>query len=440
MEEWSLVDQELFNSDSVLVKPLARRMRPVQFSHFEGQEHVREQIARFSRLLEEGRLFSFIIFGPPGTGKSAFAALVAGISGARFVSLNAVTSSVAEVKDCIRAAAEAAAYHEQRTVLFIDEIHRFNKMQQDALLPAVEDGTVYLIGVTTQNPSFSVNPALRSRCHILEFKLLDDEALSRILDRALEDESSGLGRYGYTLSGSARSRILRAASGDARRALNLLELAAVPGAEGKEIPSETVDACLGGSSVEYDRDGDSHYDVTSAFIKSIRGSDPDATIHYLARMIEGGEDPRFIARRIMISASEDVGLADSGALSVAVSAAQAVERIGMPEGALILSHAALRVCLAPKSNSACKAIGAARSDIRENGPLPIPDYLKDAHYKDAAALGRGVGYKYPHDYPGHFVEQEYLSGSRSYYSPCDTGNEHQLAAAHVRRKGGAGGV
>jgi len=411
-------------------------MRPGLFADFQGQEHVRLQISRFSELLEEGRLFSFIIFGPPGSGKSAFAFLVANISGARFVSLNAVTSSVAEVKTCIKAASEAAAFHEQRTVLFIDEIHRFNKLQQDALLPAVEDGIVHLIGVTTHNPSFSVNPALRSRCHIIEFKQLSGEAISAILDRTLQDKENGLGRYGYSLSREARERIVRAAAGDARKALNLLELAASPGTGNREISGERVEACTGAVAVSYDRDGDGHYDVTSAFIKSIRGSDPDATLHYLARMVEGGEDPRFIARRIMIAASEEVGLADSGALSVAVSAAQAVERIGMPEGALILSHAALRVCLSPKSNSACMAIAAARQDVRENGPLPVPDHLKDSNYRDAKELGRGIGYKYPHDYPGHYVEQDYLSDSRTYYVPCETGNEQQLVAAHSLRKGG----
>lgn len=401
-------------------------MRPRDFSGLLGQGHLRARLDRLYGLLEEGLLFSLIIFGPPGTGKSALASLIAGCSGSRFVALNAVTSNSAEVKKEIAAAREALLYQEKRTILFIDEIHRFNKLQQDALLPAVEEGTVYLIGVTTQNPSFSINPALRSRCHLLEFRILGQDELSAILDRALADQESGLGRHGYTLAPAARAMIIAACSGDARRALNLLELAASPARQGGEITAADVEASLSGSAVRYDRDGDEHYDVTSAFIKSMRGSDPDAAVYYLARMIEGGEDPLFIARRIMIAASEDVGLADSGALSVAVAAAEAVERVGMPEGGLILAHAALRIALAPKSNSACMALTRARTDLEKNGPLSVPDHLRDSHFPDAEKTGRGTGYKYPHDYPGSFVMQQYLAEVRQFYVPLPHGNEASL--------------
>lgn len=414
---------DLFDSGRQQAFPLARRMRPRRFEDFMGQSRLLGEGGVVRRLLDQGRLFSFIFYGPAGTGKTACAHLVAGHSGAHLEQLNAVTAGVADLKRVLAAAEERLKFHGQRTVLFIDEIHRFNKLQQDGLLPAVEDGIVYLIGVTTQNPSFYVNPALLSRCQLVEFFPLSEEDLSRLLDRAMQDASSGLGGLGLTLEDGARDLLLRHAAGDGRRALNLLELAAATLEQGHSISRDAVASVSSEALARYDRDGDAHYDIASAFIKSMRGTAPDAVLHYLARMLAGGEDPRFIMRRILIAASEDVGLADSGALATAAAAATAVERVGMPEAALILAHAALRVTLAPKSHSATLGIQAAQRDLQENGPLPLPEHLRDSHGAAAAATGRGTGYRYPHDYPHHYVEQEYLVAERSYYHPSDMGRE-----------------
>lgn len=414
---------ELFSSTGGMAQPLARRMRPQSFAEFVGQRELFGGLEGLQRLLENGQLFSFIIYGPPGTGKSAFAMLAADQAGAEFVRLNAVTSNTAELKQEISRAADRLALHSVRTVLFIDELHRFNKQQQDALLPAVEEGTVYLVGVTTHNPRFYVNPALLSRCHLIRFQELANRDLEILVKRALEDRERGLGEREQQIAADALEVLCRGAGGDARRALNLLEIASAMQLNGNIIKAESVRAALDGGGFRHDRDGDAHYDVVSAFIKSMRGSDPDATLHYLARLIEGGEDPRFIMRRIMIAASEDVGLADSNALVVAASASQAVQETGMPEAVLIIAHAALRVAVAPKSNAVTAGISAARRDLQENGPLPVPAHLQDAHFKGAKEQGRGVGYLYPHDFPGNFVPQNYLAEQRRFYQPSESGTE-----------------
>jgi putative ATPase len=407
--------------------PLARRMCPRNFDEFAGQGHVLAPGKPLRRFAEEGRGFSWIIFGPPGCGKSAFARLAAGYARAQFIALNAVTSNVAELKAALQEAAARQAYEGQRTVLFIDEIHRFNRLQQDALLPAVEDGVVHLYGVTTQNPAFCVNGALLSRCQLVEFKPLLAEDLLPLIGRALDDKDRGLGELRLIMGEEAREALACFSSGDARRLLNILELAAAASECGGEITLHTLEeACSGQAVPLYDRGGDNHYDIASAFIKSMRGSDPDATMYWLARMLAGGEDPNFIARRIVIAASEDVGLADSGALAIAVAAAEAALMLGMPEARIPLAHAALRVALAPKSNSAYLAIDAAMRDVREQGPLPVPDHLRDASYSTAKRLHRGEGYRYPHDFPGHWIPQDYLSEGRTFYRNTGMGNEAQL--------------
>jgi len=421
-------DEGLFGGDlGEQSAPLARRMRPRSFAEFAGQAHVLGPGKPLRRFAEEGRHFSWIIFGPPGCGKSAFAWLVAASAQAHFESINAVTSNVTELKAAIEAASSRLRYEGRRTLLFIDEIHRFNRMQQDALLPAVEDGTVHLYGATTQNPAFCLNPALLSRCQLVEFRALTSADLAPLVRRTLEDEERGLGSQELTIQDDALELLVAASSGDARRLLNLLELAAASLEPQGTITVETVrDASAGQAAPVYDRDGDNHYDITSAFIKSMRGSDPDAALYWLARMLEGGENPDFIARRIMIAASEDVGLADSGALSVAVSAAQATAMLGMPEARIVLAHAVLRIALAPKSNSACVGIDAALADLRANGPLPVPEHLRDAHYALAKKLGHGVEYRYPHDAPGHWLVQEYLPEARRFYKNSGQGHEGPL--------------
>jgi putative ATPase len=396
-------------------------MRPRDFSEFVGQPHLFGKDGGLARFAAEGRLFSMILTGPPGTGKSAFASLLAETRGAEFVKINAVTSNIADLKQVIAAAA-ARLLSGRKTLLFIDEIHRFNRTQQDALLPAVEDGTVFLVGVTTENPGFSVNPALLSRCHRFDFRPLDEGALAVLLDWALTDPERGLGAASPAVTPDARGMLLRAASGDGRRLLNLLEITAAAARDGV-IDEAIARDCLSGQTALYDHDGDAHYDVVSAFIKSMRGSDPDATLLYLARMLEGGEDPRFIMRRILIAASEDVGLADSGVLVVAAAAATAVEMVGLPEAALILSHAALRVALAPKSNSATLGIAAARASLREQGTPAVPEHLRDAHAAANRAVGRGKDYLYPHDFPRHFIEQAYQTRPAVFYTPGELGSE-----------------
>ncbi|MBI5038382.1 MAG: replication-associated recombination protein A, partial [Nitrospirae bacterium] len=418
------------------ITPLAWRMRPKKIEDFVGQRHVMAQGKLLRRVIESDKVRSLIIFGPPGSGKTAIAHLIADLTRAQFIEINAVTAGIAEIRNAIERAKEWNSARGERTLLFIDEIHRFNKVQQDALLPYVEQGIVTLIGVSTQNPFFSIIPSLSSRSLIIEFKPLDDEDLSTLLEKALHDKEAGVGGYEVTITEDAAAHLIRSAEGDARRLLNALEvgiLTTKPGADGKILYDLNVAAeSVQKKYIRYE-DGDSHYDTISAFVKSMRGSDPDAALYWLAKMVYAGEDPLFIARRIVICASEDVGMADPRALSVAVSALHAVEAIGMPEGRIPLAQAAVYIAAAPKSNACYKGIEAALSDVESGKIFPVPDYLKDSHYKGAARLGRVKGYKYPHDFGG-YVEKEYVPGGVSYYNPTGNGFEGELRKRLEGRK------
>jgi putative ATPase len=404
--------------------PLAWRMRPRVLSEFVGQTHVLGPGKLLRRAIETGRFMSLILYGPPGTGKTALAHLIAERSSAHFVMLNAVTAGVAD----IRATAHEAAERGGKTILFIDELHRFTRVQQDGLLPDVERGTITLIGASTQNPFFAIIPALSSRSQIFEFKPLDNDDLKALILRALSDKERGFGNLAVTLTSEALDHLVAKANGDARRALNALELGVLstpPAPDGTVLYDlQTAEESIRTKALVYDED--EHYDTISAFIKSMRGSDPDAALYWMAKMITAGEDPLFIARRIVIAASEDVGNADPRALVLATAAYQAVERIGMPEGALPLAQAAVYVAAAPKSNAAYLGIKEALKDVEDGKLLPVPDHLKDAHYKGAARLGRGKGYKYPHDFPGHYTAQNYLPQKREYYKPTEQGEEKRI--------------
>ena len=391
--------------------PLSVRMRPRTLEEFVGQEHIIGENKLLSRLIRADQLQSLLFFGPPGTGKTSLAKLIANHTKAEFIQINATTAGKKDMEEAVGRAKENLGGYGRKTILFIDEIHRFNKAQQDYLLPFVEDGTVILIGATTEKPDFEENSALLSRSRHIELLPLTDEALSRLIDTALTDAKRGMGGFQSNLTKEGRDFLLEHAFGDARVLLNTLELAILSTSPDKEgviqLDKETIGECMQKSILRYD-DSSEHYDTISAFIKSMRGSDADAAVYYLAKMLESGEDIRFIARRIMICASEDVGNADPQALILAVNASLAVERVGLPEAQIILSQAVTYIAKAKKSNAAIKAIYAAREVVREKGNLPIPAYLRDAHYSGHEKLGRGVGYKYPHDYPGHFVEQQYL--------------------------------
>ncbi len=403
-------------------------MRPRDLSEFAGQEHVLGPGRLLRRAIEADRFMSLILYGPPGTGKTALAHLISERSKAVFSSLNAVTAGVADVRRVAHEAGEELTRSGRRTILFIDEIHRFTRVQQDALLPDVERGVITLIGASTQNPFFAIIPALSSRSQIFEFKPLSSADLRGILDRALSDPERGLGGRNVDLTDEARDFIVTRAGGDARRALNALELSVLstaPGPDGRTV----VDLAVAEESIQKKAlvyDEDEHYDTISAFIKSMRGSDPDAALYWMAKMVMAGEDPLFIARRIVIAASEDVGNADPRALMIATAAYQTVERIGMPEGAIPLAQAATYVASAPKSNASYLGIKAAMRDIEQGQVLPVPDHLKDASYKGAARLGRGKGYQYPHDHPGHYVDQDYLPQKRVYYRPTEQGEEKRI--------------
>lgn len=416
--------------------PLAFRMRPRTLDEFVGQRHLLGDGGPIRRLIDSGHITSMIFYGPPGTGKTALAELISTHTQAVFQRLNAVTAGVSDLRKVIEQARQRQALGKP-TVLFIDEIHRFNKAQQDALLPAVEQGIIVLIGATTENPYFSVNSPLISRSRVFQFEPLSEDDLITLLRRALSDNDRGLGKLNLKVEDDVLRYIARMAGGDARAALNALELVSLHVAQEptgdngtKELTLSIAQQALQRPVLHYDADGDNHYDMISAFIKSMRGSDPDATVYWLARMLDSGEDPRFIARRIVIHASEDVGLADPQALVVAVAAAQAVELVGLPEARLNLAQAALYVALAPKSNRVYKAINAATRQVKQGGTLPVPLHLRDRSYPGARHLGHGEGYLYPHDFPGHYVVQNYLPdglvGTR-FYEPSQQGFERQLA-------------
>jgi len=412
--------------------PLAARMRPRTLDEFVGQEHVVGPGSVLRAAIKRGELFSMIMWGPPGSGKTTLARVMAAETGARFVPLSAVNAGTADVRAAIQGAREARALSAARTILFIDEIHRFNKAQQDALLPAIEDAVVFLIGATTENPYFEVNSALLSRCQLYRFTALTDDQVRLLVERAFDDGERGLGGLGLTLEDGGLPFLVSVAHGDARVALNALETAVrsrVPrdAHDPTEIGVADLEDAAQKKPLSYDRD-DAHYDTISAFIKSMRGSDPDAVEYYLAAMLAGGEDPKFIARRIVIFASEDVGNADPTALQVAVAAARAVEFVGLPECRINLSQAALYMALAPKSNAAYKAIDAALADVEGEGNEPPPAHLRDASYRGAKKLGHGTGYKYPHAFGG-WVEQQYLPdkvAGRTYFTPR-RGVEAELA-------------
>lgn len=416
--------------------PLALRMRPLTLDEVIGQDLIIGKGKLLRRAIEADQLGSLIFYGPPGTGKTSLAYVISQKTQAHFVKLNAVTSGVSDLRQVVKEAEDRLGHYQQGTILFIDEIHRFNKSQQDALLPSVEEGKIVLIGATTENPYFSVNNALLSRSRLFRLELLSKEDIIGLLKRALSDKERGLGSYRVQISEEALAHLAGSARGDARLALNGLELAVLstlPDEEGIRVINLTVaEESIQERAVSYDKSGDQHYDVISAFIKSLRGSDPDAVLHYLARMLQAGEDPRFISRRLLVHAAEDVGLADPMALIVVQDAAAAFEQVGLPEGRLILAQAALYIACAPKSNSVLCGIDRALEDIKQGNYGPVPIHLRDGSYPGALKLGHGKGYKYPHDYPGHYVKQEYLPSELSntrYYKPsgigCDKGVIHK---------------
>ena len=392
--------------------PLASRMRPEKLEEIVGQKHILGENKLLYRAIKADKLSSVIFYGPPGTGKTTLAKVIANTSDSEFRQINATVAGKKDMEEVVNAAKDSLGMYGKRTILFVDEIHRFNKGQQDYLLPFVEDGTIILIGATTENPYFEVNSALISRSPIFELKELDKEDIKILINRAISDEVKGMGAYGAKMSEDAIDFLADIANGDARTALNAVELAVLTTdrrADGViHIDIDTIEECVQQRNPRYDKSGDNHYDTISAFIKSMRGSDPDAAIYYLARMLNAGESVTFIARRIMICAAEDVGLADPQALVVAVSAAEAVHQLGMPEARIPLAEAVLYIANAPKGNAAYMAIDKALDFVKREPAYQIPAYLKDAHYGGAKELGHGIGYKYPHDYEGHYVEQQYL--------------------------------
>ena len=413
--------------------PLAARMRPETLDEVVGQRHIIGKDKLLYRAIKADKLGSVIFYGPPGTGKTTLAKVIANTTSAQFRQINATVAGKKDMEDVVREAKDSLGMYGKKTILFVDEIHRFNKGQQDYLLPYVEDGTLILIGATTVNPYFEVNGALLSRSKIFELKPLEKEDVKELIRRAVYDEKKGMGSYGGEITEEAADFLADASGGDARSALNAVELGILTtdrGADGKiRIDLDVAQECIQKRAVRYDKDGDSHYDTISAFIKSMRGSDPDAAVYYLARMLYAGEDIKFIARRIMICAAEDVGLADPQALNVAVSASLAVERVGMPEAKIILSEAAAYVATAPKSNASYMALEKAEEYLKDHRTLPVPPHLQDRHYGGAAKLGRGLDYKYAHDYPNHYVKQQYLpSGMEgiTFYHPTENGYEKQV--------------
>lgn len=413
--------------------PLAARMRPTTLDEVVGQQHIIGKDKLLYRAIKADKISSIIFYGPPGTGKTTLAKVIANTTSAEFKQINATVSGKKDMEEVVNKAKEVQGMYGKKTILFIDEIHRFNKGQQDYLLPFVEDGTIVLIGATTENPYFEVNGALISRSIIFELKPLEREDIKQLLHRAVYDTQKGMGAYEADITDEAMEFLADLAGGDARHALNAIELGILTtnrSEDGKiHITLSVAEECIQKRMVRYDKDGDNHYDTISAFIKSMRGSDPDAAVYYLARMLNAGESITFIARRIIICAAEDVGMADPNALTVAVSAAQAVERIGMPESRIILSEAVCYVASAPKSNSCICAIDAASQVVGESGNLAIPAHLQDAHYKNAGKMGRGIGYKYAHSYPNNYVEQQYLPyelNGKEFYTPSGNGYEVKI--------------
>ena len=415
--------------------PLASRLRPRTLDEVVGQQHIIGKDKLLYRAIKADKLGSVIFYGPPGTGKTTLAKVIANTTQADFKQINATEAGKKDMEEVVTEAKNNMGMYGRRTILFVDEIHRFNKGQQDYLLPFVEDGTLTLIGATTENPYFEVNGALLSRSRIFELKPLEKDDIKQLIYRAVTDSERGMGTYRVKIEEDAADFLADTANGDARAALNAVELGVLTTERSEDglihIDLAAAQECIQKRAVRYDKDGDNHYDTISAFIKSMRGSDPDAAVYYLARMLYAGEDIKFIARRIMICASEDVGNADPQALNVAVSAALAAERIGLPEAQIILSQAASYVACAPKSNAAYVAIQNAMENVKTTRTMPVPVHLQDRHYKGAAKLGHGEGYKYAHDYPKHYVKQQYLPDGMEgtvFYEPSDNGYEKQIKA------------
>lgn len=414
-------------------EPLASRMRPRTLDEIVGQKHILGKGKLLYRAIKADNLGSIILYGPPGTGKTTIARVIANTTKSEFCQINATTAGKEEMKDVAKEAKGNKSMYGKKTILFVDEIHRFNKIQQDFLLPFVEDGTITLVGATTENPFFEVNKALLSRSRIFELQMLKKEDIKELIMKAANDKERGMGEYDAVIDKDAIDFLAETSEGDARAALNAIEIGITTtekDADGKiHITLDVAQECIQKKAVRYDKDGDSHYDTISAFIKSMRGSDPDAAVYYLARMLEAGEDIKFIARRIMICASEDVGNADPMALVVATNASLATERIGMPEARIILAQAALYVATAPKSNSAISAIDAAIKTVSDGKGYSVPAHLRDSHYKGSADLGRGMGYKYPHEYDGNYVKQQYLPDAlvgETFYVPTHNGHERKI--------------
>ena len=421
--------------------PLASRLRPTTLDEVVGQQHIVGKDKLLYRAIKAVKLSSIIFYGPPGTGKTTLAKVIANTTSAEFMQINATSAGKKDMEEVVAAAKNNQGMYGKKTILFIDEIHRFNKGQQDYLLPFVEDGTIILIGATTENPYFEVNPALLSRSVIFELKKLSTEDIRTLLLRAVNDTEKGMGSYHAQMDDDALEFLADMANGDARAALTAIELGILTTDRSEDgiihITLDVASECIQKRVINYDKTGDNHYDTISAFIKSMRGSDPDAAVYYLARMLYAGEDVKFIARRIMILASEDIGNADPQALQVAVAAAQAVERLGMPEARIVLAQAVTYMASAPKSNSAINAIDKAMRVVQETKTPPVPVHLQDAHYKSAGKLGHGKGYKYAHDYKNHYVKQQYLPDGLTgevFYEPSENGYEQQIRAYYKKIK------
>ena len=421
--------------------PLASRLRPTTLDEVVGQQHIVGKDKLLYRAIKADKLSSIIFYGPPGTGKTTLAKVIANTTSAEFMQINATSAGKKDMEEVVAAAKNNQGMYGKKTILFIDEIHRFNKGQQDYLLPFVEDGTIILIGATTENPYFEVNPALLSRSVIFELKKLSTEDIRTLLLRAVNDTEKGMGSYHAQMDDDALEFLADMANGDARAALTAIELGILTTDRSEDgiihITLDVASECIQKRVINYDKTGDNHYDTISAFIKSMRGSDPDAAVYYLARMLYAGEDVKFIARRIMILASEDIGNADPQALQVAVAAAQAVERLGMPESRIVLAQAVTYMASAPKSNSAINAIDKAMRVVQETKTPPVPVHLQDAHYKSAGKLGHGKGYKYAHDYKNHYVKQQYLPDGLTgevFYEPSENGYEQQIRAYYKKIK------